>query len=97
VLRGASQQTPLVVPQPDNITAWANEAANRNKNVISAQYSVDIAQKSVDIARAGKKPTVDLFASHGTSASRAKMGVDAQSVDERLVKHLLKNNKVNTC
>jgi len=43
VLRGASQQTPLVVPQPDNITAWANEAANRNKNVISAQYSVDIA------------------------------------------------------
>ncbi len=84
VLRGASQQTPLVVPQPDNITAWANEAANRNKNVISAQYSVDIAQKSVDIARAGKKPTVDLFASHGTSASRAKMGVDAQSVDAAL-------------
>jgi outer membrane protein len=81
VLRGASQQTPLVVPKPDNITAWANEAANRNKNVISAQYSVDIAQKSVDIARAGKKPTVDLFANHGTSAARAKTGLDSQSVD----------------
>jgi outer membrane protein len=84
ILRGASQQTPLVVPQPDNITAWANEAANRNKNVISAQYSVDIAQKSVDIARAGKKPVVDLFASHGSNASRAKAGVDSQAIDAQV-------------
>ena len=49
VLRGASQQTPLVVPKPDNITAWANEAANRNKNVISAQYSV-ISHKNQSIS-----------------------------------------------
>lgn len=81
VLRGASEQTPLVVPQPDNIVAWANEAANKNKQVVSAQYSVDIAQKAIDIARASKKPTVDLFASHGTSAARAKMGFDSQSID----------------
>jgi outer membrane protein len=84
VLRGASQQTPLVVPKPDNITTWANEAANRNKNVISAQYSVDIAQKSVDIARAGKKPVVDLFANHGTSASLAKAGADSQAIDAQV-------------
>ena len=84
VLRGASAQTPLVVPQPDNITAWANEAANRNKNVLSAQYNVDIAQKTVDIARAGKKPVVDLFASHGTSASRAKAGADSQAIDAQI-------------
>lgn len=81
ILRGASEQTPLVVPQPNNINAWANEAANNNQQVISAQFSVDVAQKNVDIARAGKKPTVDLFANHGTSAARAKAGVDSQSID----------------
>ena len=79
ILRGASDQTPLVVPKPNDIKAWANEAANKNKQVVSAQYGVDLAQKTVDIARAGKKPTVDLFANHGTSASRAKQGVDNQS------------------
>jgi len=81
ILRGASDQTPMVVPQPNNIDAWANESANNNKQVISAKYSVDIAQKAVDIARAGKKPTVDLFASHGSSVARAKAGVDNQSTD----------------
>ena len=81
VLRGASQQTPLITPQPDNIMAWANEAANNNQQVIAAQFNVDIAQKTVDIARAGKKPTVDLFANHGGNVSRAKAGVDTQSVN----------------
>jgi len=81
ILRGASQQTPLVVPQPNDINAWANEAANNNQQVIAAQFGVDIAQKTVDIARAGKKPTVDLFANHGSSVSRAKAGVDNQSVN----------------
>ncbi len=81
ILRGASDQTPLITPQPNNINAWANESANNNKQVISAKYSVDIAQKAVDIARAGKKPTLDLFASHGTNASRAKAGIDNQSID----------------
>lgn len=81
LLRGASEQTPLVVPQPNGIDAWANEAANSNQQVISAQLAVDIAQKTVDIARAGKKPTVDLFANHGSSVSRAKAGADNQSID----------------
>ena len=81
VLRGASSQTPLVVPKPNDMNAWANAAANNNKQVISAQLAVDIAQKSVDIARAGKKPTLDLFANHGSSVSQAKAGVSTQSTD----------------
>lgn len=81
ILRGASAQTPLVVPKPNDIKAWANQAANKNKQVLSAQYGVDIAQKTVDIARADKKPTADLFANHSTSLSMAKMGVDNQSID----------------
>ena len=81
ILRGASGQTPLVVPKPDDINAWAKEAASKNKSVIAAQYGVDIAQKTVDIARASKKPTLDLFANQGTTASRAKMGFDNISSD----------------
>ncbi|MGB1310016.1 MAG: TolC family outer membrane protein [Leucothrix sp.] len=81
ILRGASEQTPMVMPQPNDMNAWANETANNNQQVISAQFAVDIAQKSVDIARAGKKPTVDLFANHNGSVARAKAGADSQSID----------------
>jgi len=81
VLRGASDQTPIIIPQPNDINAWANEAANNNQQVVAAQFGVDLAQKTVDIARAGKKPTVDLFANHGSSVSRAKAGIDNQAVN----------------
>lgn len=81
ILRGAGKTTPLIVPTPNNIKAWSDAAVQNNKQVRISQYSVKIAQKAVDIARAGKKPTVDLFARHNGTLSQGETGSDFESVD----------------
>ena len=84
ILRGASDTTPLVVPAPKDIKAWTDAALQNNKSIKVAQYAVEIAQKSVDIARAGKKPTLDFFANHDGSISRGKNTSDSESVSASL-------------
>jgi outer membrane protein len=81
ILRGAGTTTPLIVPTPNNIAAWSTAAIQNNKQVKISQYSVQIAQKSVDIARAGKKPTVDLFAKHNGAAARGETASNFESID----------------
>lgn len=81
ILRGASDNTPLTVPSPNNITAWTEAAQQNNKTIKVADYAVKIAQKSVDIARAGKKPTLDFYATHNGSISRGKSTADNEYTD----------------
>lgn len=81
ILRGAGKTTPLVVPTPKNIKAWSDSASQHNKQVKIAEYAVQVAQKSVDIARAGKKPTVDLFARHNSSVVRGETPSNVESTD----------------
>ena len=81
VLRGAGKNTPLVVPNPNNIKAWSDSAVQNNKQVKISEHSVKIAQKAVDIARAGKKPTVDFFARHNGNLSQGETGSDFESTD----------------
>ncbi|RVU85393.1 type I secretion protein TolC [Leucothrix sargassi] len=79
ILRGASDATPLVTPTPANIEAWSTSATQNNKDVVVAQLAVDIAQKEVDIARANKKPVVNMFASHDGSISEGESDSDSLS------------------
>ena len=81
ILRGAGTTTPLVVPNPNNIAAWSEAAIQNNKQVKISEYSVQVAQKSVDIARAGKKPTLDLFARHNGSMARGETASNFESID----------------
>ena len=81
VLRGSTNTTPLVVPAPAQIDAWSETATTNNKDVIISKLAVRIAQKSVDIARAGKKPTVNMFARHNGGYSEGESNSDSQSFD----------------
>ncbi|PID47381.1 MAG: type I secretion protein TolC [Proteobacteria bacterium] len=81
VLRGAGKTTPLIVPRPNDIGAWSEAAAQNNKRVRIAAYAVQVAQKSVDVARAGKKPTVDFFARHNGVVYRSEYPSDNESID----------------
>jgi len=81
VLRGATRQTPLVVPSPNDIKAWSTAASQNNKQVKVADYAVKVAQKSVDIARAAKKPTLDLFANHNGNITQGENQSDMESGD----------------
>ncbi|PWQ96627.1 TolC family outer membrane protein [Leucothrix pacifica] len=81
ILRGAGATTPLVVPTPNDISAWSQAAIQNNKQVKISEYSVENAQKAVDIARAGKKPTLDLFANHGSNIVRGETASNFESTD----------------
>lgn len=80
-LNGVSDKIPLVVPKPNNIEAWAKSSIANSKQVIAAQYAVEIAQKAVDIERAVKSPKLDLFAKHSGSSTFGEDTFDQDKID----------------
>lgn len=68
-LNGAADNIPLLTPKPHSIGAWAKSAVANSKPVIIAQHAVTVAQKNIEIERAAKSPTVNLFAKHGGSST----------------------------
>ncbi|MBO0611361.1 TolC family outer membrane protein [Thiothrix fructosivorans] len=53
---------PLAMPTPNSIEAWVNTAKQNNHQLRASQQAMAAAQKGVAVQRAGKLPTVDLFA-----------------------------------
>jgi outer membrane protein len=80
-LLGAANRIPLLTPQPKNIKAWSQAAINNSWRVRIADYAVAIAQTSVDLARAGKSPTVDLFARHSANSTHGEAVFDQDKLD----------------
>lgn len=80
-LDGVSDKIPLVVPQPNNIEAWAKTSLANSKQLVAAQRAVDIAQKTVDIERAVKSPKVNLFAKHSGSSTLGEDAFDQDKLD----------------
>jgi outer membrane protein len=80
-LLGAANQIPLLSPRPNNINAWSQVAVKNSKKVKMAKYAVTIAEESVNLARASKSPTVDLFARHSTSSTYGESGFDQDKLD----------------
>lgn len=56
---------PLVKPLPENQSEWVDIAMQYNPAVIAAQKSLEIADATVRLQRAGHFPTLDLVASTG--------------------------------
>ncbi len=80
-LQGASNNIPLLIPAPNNIETWAKVAVANSKSIIAAQHGVDIAQSSVDIQRAARKPTINIVAQHGSSSTFGEDSVDRDVID----------------
>jgi outer membrane protein len=80
-LLGAANRIPLLLPKPKNISTWARAAVKNSPKVHMAEYAVSIAQGSVDIARARKSPTVDLFARHSISSSHGESSFAQDKID----------------
>jgi outer membrane protein len=57
------EELPLVTPSPESSSEWVDMAMQYNPAVIAAHRSVDIADASVRLQRAGHYPTLDLVAS----------------------------------
>ena len=60
-----AQPIVLPAPQPADVHAWVNQAAEQHPGVVQARMALDIARMETDRARAAGQPTVDLQASVG--------------------------------
>ncbi len=70
-LRG---QIPLLVPEPADITAWADQALVENRRVSAAGAAVETAKEEIDRQAAGHFPTLDLVGNHGFSTAGGRFG-----------------------
>lgn len=57
---------PLVTPEPNNGEEWVQIALANNPAVLSARYSVDIANANAKLQRTGHFPTLDFIASYSS-------------------------------
>lgn len=55
---------PLVAPIPESADEWVDIAMQSNPGILAAQASVEIADSTVDLERAGHFPTLDLVAGY---------------------------------
>jgi len=80
-LTGSAQKTPTIIPKPSNIDQWSKTAVKNSLQVLAAQHAVTAAQKSVDVERAAKSPTLDLFARHSGSSTHGESQFDQDKFD----------------
>ncbi len=58
------EEVPLVIPDPADRNAWAEQALQNNLSLLSAEAAVQAASENRRIAQADGKPTVNLIASY---------------------------------
>ena len=73
-LKKLREDVPLDTPSPADPQAWVDVTSKSNPNILSAQYSVDAAEHSVNAARAGHLPTITASLSRDKSTSWAENG-----------------------
>lgn len=80
-LSGTSSQAPLLMPKPSNIEQWVQSAMKNSLQVAAATHAVVAAQKSVEVERAAKSPTLDLFAKHSGNTTQGESAFDQDKFD----------------
>lgn len=54
-------------PTPNSADEWQKSAEAKNLDIIAAKVSIDVAQQTIDAARAGHYPTLDFGASYNSN------------------------------
>ncbi|QAU24135.1 type I secretion protein TolC [Dyella sp. M7H15-1] len=73
-LKKLRPELPMDTPVPADPQQWVDSALKNNPTVLSAQYSVDAAEHSVNAARAGHLPTITASLSRAKSTSWLENG-----------------------
>jgi outer membrane protein len=71
----------LLNPKPNNIGAWEKTAIANSPQVVVAQHAINVAQKTIDIERAAKEPTLNLFAKHSGGSTFGEDALDQDKFD----------------
>lgn len=65
-------------PVPDSADAWQKTAEAKNLDILFSKVGVDIARENIDIASAGRLPTLSLGGSIGRAKSSTDLSVPGQ-------------------
>ncbi len=64
-----SEELPIEIPEPSTRDAWVALAMENNPTLLAANQAIDVANRDVDIARAGYLPSLDAYASYDYSGN----------------------------
>ncbi len=83
-LKVASEDMPLVIPEPMDINAWQEKSLQTNFSLLAAKYSIDAAQSAYDGSKGGHYPTLGLNASYGFESNddTSFLGVPVDARDD---------------
>lgn len=55
---------PIALPEPSNRDYWVEQAIERNPQVLAQQAGIEVSRSGVEIARAGRLPTLSAFGNY---------------------------------
>ncbi|MEA3251921.1 MAG: TolC family outer membrane protein [Pseudomonadota bacterium] len=59
-----SEKLPIEVPEPNSRDAWVTLAMDNSPILLAANQAINVANRAVDVARAGYLPSLDAYASY---------------------------------
>lgn len=68
-LAGLGENLPLILPDPNDMTKWVEQAEQQSPQVAIQRAALEIATQEVERNRAGHYPTLDLVAGYGRNSS----------------------------
>jgi len=74
-LSGLSEQFPLAVPSPNNVSEWTQTAEQQNLGIKAASYALEAAQAGKNASRAGHYPSLSLQATQSDTEFNGTTGI----------------------
>ncbi len=92
------EQLPLIKPEPEDISAWSDNAEVTNLSIISAFNQAEISRKAITLQRSGHLPKLDLVAAYGESDNNSTFGLrgNTESVGLQLNVPIFEGGAVNS-
>ena len=84
-LAGIAGEVPLVMPNPQNRSAWGNIAIKQNFEVKAQEFATQIAKKSIDLNFSDFVPTVNAVASYSDRTAANLFGSTGGAIYSRTV------------
>ena len=80
-LNAPNANTPMTMPSPNDINSWVTIAQQSSYQLKAGQQGLLAAQRNIDVQRAGKKPTVGIYAGHsGKRNDSSKSNADSTGI-----------------
>ncbi len=80
-LNAPNANTPMSMPSPNDINSWVTIAQQSSYQLKAGQQGLLAAQRNIDVQRAGKKPTVGIYAGHsGKRNDSSKSNADSTGI-----------------